>query len=208
MRITSIEPQKRHSKRFNLYIDGEFFCGISEDTIVRKNLKIGQTFTKAELDNLLQEEQYSKAFDKALHLLAYRPRSEKEIKDKLEKKDFHSKIIKRVIKELKKEDLLNDEKFTQLWIANRNLLKPSGKYVLEKELRQKGVKEDIIRKIIAQELDKEQELKLALKAAEKKKQIYQALPRLERQQKMSQFLARRGFSWETIKKVLNQLEPF
>lgn len=203
--VTSIEPQKRRKKRFNLYIDAEFFCGLSEDTIVRRNLKVGQSFTKKELDKLLLDEQYSKAFDKALRFLGYRPRSEKEIKDKLTLKDFHPKIIDKVIKELKGKGLLNDEEFSRLWIKSRKSLRPSGKYILERELKQKGIDKEIIDKIMAKEINEDEELNLALQAARKKKKGYKRLPQLKFNQKMSQFLARRGFSWNIIKKVLEKL---
>ncbi len=206
MKITSIEPQTRRKKRFNIYVDGEFFCGLSQETIIRKSLKIGQKLTKKSVEKLLFEDQYSKAFNKALRFLGYRMRTKKEIKNKLEEKDFHPKIIEKVIKELKKENLLNDKEFARSWIRTRKALKPSGTYMIKKELQQKGISNAIIKEVIDKELSEEEQLKIALNAALKKKPIYQKLPKREFNQKISQFLARRGFPWNIIKKVLDKIK--
>ena len=69
------------------------------------------------------------------------------------------------------------------------------------ELRQKGIDKIIIEKAI----NKVDELPLATKLAQKKLKVYKNLPRAEFYQKMSAYLARRGFSWETIKKVVGAL---
>lgn len=41
--ITALEPQKNSKRRYNLYLDGEFKCGITEDSVAVFRLKAGQT---------------------------------------------------------------------------------------------------------------------------------------------------------------------
>jgi SOS response regulatory protein OraA/RecX len=55
-------------------------------------------------------------------------------------------------------------------------------------------------------LPEDKEFEIAFKTASKKAKIYKSLPKQEFNQKLSAFLARRGFSWEIIKKVLDKLK--
>ena len=40
--ITAIEAQKRNKDKVNLYLDGEFACSLTAESVVRARLKIGQ----------------------------------------------------------------------------------------------------------------------------------------------------------------------
>jgi SOS response regulatory protein OraA/RecX len=73
------------------------------------------------------------------------------------------------------------------------------------ELKQKGVKEEIIKKILKEDYNKDKEVELAKKVALKKVKVYQNLPEEEFRQKMLGFLQRRGFDWGVIKEVLDEL---
>ena len=48
------------------------------------------------------------------------------------------------------------------------------------------------------------EIELAKKAVEKKLRLWKNLPPEEFRQKLTGFLARRGFDWETIKKTIDE----
>ncbi len=103
-----------------------------------------------------------------------------------------------MIKKLKQLRQINDKEFAKWWVDQRTTFRPRGKFGLTMELRQKGIDKEIIRKAV----EKMDELPLAEKLAQKKAKSLKNLPREERYQKLSAYLARRGFSWETIKKVV------
>lgn len=205
-KITSIEPQKKHKGRFNIYLDYEFALGLSEEIIVREELKEGQNLTKEKISELLFKDQGAKAYLKALRFLHFRMRSEQEMRKKLKEKEFDPQIIEKTIKRLKKENLINDQEFCRMWIRNRIALRPSGSYILHQELRQKGISDEVISKILKEFFKKDEEFNLALLAAEKKKESWKGLSRLEFSKKMAGFLARRGFSWEIIKRILDKFK--
>lgn len=204
-KITKIEPQKKRKGRFNIYVDDEFACGLSEETIIDEGISEGQKLQDIDIEKLLEKDQSAKAYNKALRFLGYRVRSEKEIRDKLIEKEFHPKIIEKTILKLKKTGQIDDEEFARTWIEDRCAVKPSGKYLIIRELKQKGVRQEIIDKVLKKMLPEEKEIILALKVAQKKAKVYKALPRQEFNQKISAHLARRGFSWEIIKRILNKL---
>lgn len=47
--ITAIEAQKRNKDKVNLYLDGEFACSLTAESVVRARLKIGQELSEERL---------------------------------------------------------------------------------------------------------------------------------------------------------------
>ena len=128
--------------------------------------------------------------DKVFRFLSYRPRSAKEIQDYLKKKTPSEKKSLEIIKRLKEMKLFNDQEFCQWWIEQRNTFRPRGKRALWYELRQKGIDEKLAKPMIEEMVN---ELDLAKKVLKKKNGT---------RTQLTGFLARRGFSWQTIKEVL------
>ena len=90
--ITSIEPQKKRSGRFNIFLDGEFAFGIDENVLVKNAIKKGQELSNVQIAKIIKDNELAKLFDKSLRFLSYRPRSEKETVDYLAKKSPEKKI--------------------------------------------------------------------------------------------------------------------
>lgn len=151
---------------------------------------------------------FSELLEKYLNLsyryLAIRNRSEKEIRDYLVKKKAPQEIIDEIIKLLTEKKFLNDENFARSWILNRARLKPKGKILLQIELKQKGIAENIIKKVL-QEVQEEipDELTQAKQLIAKRMERMQGKTRDEIYQKVGGFLARRGYSWEIVKKAID-----
>lgn len=200
-RITKIKPQK-NKKRVNVYLDGKFAFGLPTETAVEVGLKVGQELSGEETEALIFKNEFQKLLDRAYHFLSFRPRSEKEIKDFLKKKGATERISEKIIKKLKRLRYLDDLKFAYWWVEQRISFRPRGKIALKMELRQKGVDQEIASQVIEEKIE---ELPLAKKAARKKIKIYQNLSPGKFRQKMSAFLSRRGFSWQTIKMVLEEI---
>ncbi|MBU3956917.1 RecX family transcriptional regulator [Patescibacteria group bacterium] len=200
-KITRIKAQK-NKKRVNIYLDGKFAFGLDADNFLKAGLKVGQNLTQKQIDDLVFKNEFQKLLNRALRLISRRPRSEKEIHDYLRRKKSPPELIEKVIKKLKQLKQVNDLEFARWWVEQRSTFRPRGKFGLKMELRQKGVNEKIIKQVID---EKVKELPLAQKLAQKKFKTYKNLPREERYQKMSAFLARRGFSWEIIKEVVGAL---
>jgi len=199
--ITSIKPQKNR-KRFNIYLDGKFAFALSAEALVKADLKIDQETTEKDVEILRYKDSRDKLYNKALKFLSYRPRSEREVRDYLEKKGGDTKIVEEITGKLKKQNLVDDHAFTTWWIEQRSRFRPKGKHLLWLELLKKGIKKEIIEDSLFSE---KEELDLAKKAARKKVKSYKNLEPLEFRQKMTAFLARRGFNWEVIKKVLEEI---
>ncbi|MFH1841099.1 MAG: regulatory protein RecX [Candidatus Shapirobacteria bacterium] len=131
-------------------------------------------------------------WEKVTRFLSFRPRSEKEVADYLVRKKIP---LGPIIKKLKRLKLLDDREFARWFLEQRASFKPKGKMALKQELYQKGIARELVEELLA-EVDEASE---ARKIMEKKK----LLP-----EKMMALLARRGFSWETIKDVQREKKFF
>ncbi|MDH4071249.1 MAG: RecX family transcriptional regulator, partial [Ignavibacteria bacterium] len=88
MRITRIEAQKRRPGRKSIFLDGAFAIGISDETLLRSGLRTGDSLEPEALKELQDLEEVSDARTSALRLLGRRPRSTKELTDRLRRKQY------------------------------------------------------------------------------------------------------------------------
>ncbi|HAD07377.1 MAG TPA: RecX family transcriptional regulator, partial [Anaerolineaceae bacterium] len=126
----------------NVYLDGEFAFGLSR--IVAAWLRVGQTLNDEKIRSLQQEETREVAYQRALHYLSFRPRSEAEVRRKLIEKGFDQPLVEEIVERLKAERWLGDADFARMWTENRTTFRPRSRRLLRFELRQRGVSEDHI----------------------------------------------------------------
>lgn len=145
-------------------------------------------------------------YNKALKFLSYRPRSEKEVKDNLKKKKASDSTIDLIIKKLKEQKFLNDSEFTRWWIEQRTLVKPMGKRLIKIELTKKGIEKELIDEVLNNlEEVVHDELAMARDLVERRIKKYKGLDRQKIYQRLGGFLSRRGFDYDTIKKVIDDI---
>jgi regulatory protein len=196
-RITALTVQKRNPDRVNVYLDGEFAFGLSR--IVAAWLEQGRSLSQQEIEELIQKDTSEVAFQQAVRLLDYRPRTGQEIRQKLLQKRFEPGQIEKVVERLNAANLIQDEKFAAAWVESRNQFRPSSQRVLRYELRSKGIDEEIIEEAMQGSVE---DLELAQRAAQKMIRRLTSLDWQEFRKKLSAFLARRGFSYETVAQVV------
>ena len=200
--VTSIRPQKKR-KRFNIYLDGEFAFGVSDKILVKAGLAVNGRISEKEIEKLKKQDQQGGLYDQALRFLSYRPRSEKEVRDYLQKKGGPIGTTEGIISELKKQDLIDDRAFTEWWLEQRKTFRPRGKFALMMELKQKGIDEELIKDALERLID---EASLVKRLIEKRAKNYKNLDQRSFRRKMIGFLARRGFNWPIIQKVLEEMK--
>lgn len=197
--ITAIEVQKKDPNRVNLYLDGEFVFGLAR--IVAAWLKVGQQLDDEKLAKLQAEDARERAYQQAMLFLSYRARSEREIRQNLHKHEVPEAVIEETLERLRRERLADDDQFARMWVENRNTFRPRSRRVLSLELRQKGLEDDAIQSVL-QGVD---EPSLAYEAARKRVNRIQGLEWNEFRKKLSEYLARRGFPYETIATTVSRL---
>lgn len=123
--------------------------------------------------------------------------------DRLLRHGFEKITIDLTIDRLLEQKFLNDIEFAKSWIESRQKYKGKSKFILKRELQKKGIEEEIIEKLLN---ESEDDFKVAKDLFERKKGRYEHLPKMGFKAKISQYLGRRGFSWDIIKEVLKESE--
>jgi regulatory protein len=198
--ITALKAQKKNPNRINIYLDGEYAFGLAR--IVAAWLKIGQILSEEDIERLKQQDTFEVAYQKSLRFLSYRPRSETEMRRKLNEQGFEAAVIDSTIQRLKENNLLGDERFAQDWVENRSAFRPRSKRLLALELRQKGVAEEEIQKALA---ETEDENNLAYQTAVAYARRLASVDWETFRKRLGAYLARRGFSYGTIAPVLRRV---
>ena len=199
VKITDLQPQKRNPDRLNVYLDGEFGFGIAR--ALAPWLQVGGNLEPDQIRKLQQQDEEEQAYQKSLHYLSYRNRSETEIRRHLEKKELSSSAISAALDRLKDQSLVDDLSFAQEWVENRNTFRPRGKKALSSELYQKGISREIIQEVL-EDLD---ERELAMQLAQKKIERVKDLEQMDFQKKLYGYLSRKGFHYGLCKEIVQEL---
>ena len=199
-KITAIEVQKKNPNRVNIYLDDQFAFGLSR--IVAAWLSAGQTLSDEKIAALQVDDAREVAMQKALRFLGYRPRSLQEVRANLEKHEIPEVVIESTLKRLQENGLLNDYEFAQAWVENRNTFRPRSRRALSMELRRKGLDDEIVQKVLDENVNEDA---LALEAARNYVRKVQGLEWQEFRQKLGGFLGRRGFSYGVTAQALRQI---
>lgn len=197
--ITALEIQKRNKERVNVYLDNEY--AFSLDVMQAAMLRKGQTLTEAEVTALQDDDAVVKAVDRALRFLAYRPRSEQEVRRNLTEKEIPEAVIDAAVDRLRNLGYLDDRAFALFWIENRSTFKPLSPRALRYELRQKGVPDTIISDLLA-DVDASD---AAYQAARKRLQRLRGTDHSTFRSKINTFLQSRGFTYDIIREITEQL---
>ena len=207
MKITAITSQVKDPNRVNIIVDGQYRFSLDVFQVGELGVRLGKDYTEAELLGLETESTFGKLYAKALQYCMMRLHSAKEIRDYLwrktrdvktkdgvVRKGVSAEVTERVFGRLEEKGYINDEVFARHWIEQRHLTKGASKRKLMSELRGKGVDIGLIEQLLhSSSRNDEDELR---KMIEKKRGRYSD------EQKLIQYLARQGFSFDDIKQAL------
>ncbi len=205
-KITAIEEQARHKDRVNVHVDGTFALGLFADVAVTLGLKVGQEMTPERLVELADAELRRKAKEDAYRLLSFRARTEKEIVDKLKRREYDEAIIADTVAYLHEQSLLDDADFAARFAATRS--RTHGDRAITMELRQKGVDAATIKQTLAEGAEvagEDAEYDTVYALAERRVGADPKDKSPSAKQKLWAFLARRGFGSDVIKRVVARL---
>ncbi len=193
-------------------VDGVYRFSLDVFQVADLGIRIGKEYTEQELVELETESQFGKLYGRALEYTMIRPHSAREVRDYLWRKTRTTKyksrqgeikeregvsqaVADRVFDRLTEKGYIDDEKFARFWVENRNQRKGSSARKLRSELQAKGVENGVIDAALG-ETSRSDEDELAKMIAKKRS-------RYPDEQKLMQYLARQGFSYDDIKTALS-----
>ncbi len=201
MIITDIQEQTKQKNRVSIFIDGKFAFGMDKNDLSFMGLKTGMELTTERYDYIVDNTVYVKAYQKADRFIGFKMRTEKEVRDKLKEDEYSPDIIERVIASMLKYKYIDDEAFSLMYAKDCRKLKKWGPQRIKSELFKKGVNENIIDKALS-ELNIEDTDQIIEGLLEKR--IKNTPIDLKEKQRHFNFLLRRGFNAEDIKRVIEK----
>ena len=140
----------------------------------------------------------------ALYLLELRDRSVGEIKDKMRRKKFSNDEIVKTIDFLLLKNFLDDKKFADRFMKEKRDLQHWGSYRIKMELRKKHISDEIIDELFSNQSEN-LEIENAKEAADLWRRKNSNCPPEKIYQRLGSYLSRRGFSYDIVKDIINDL---
>lgn len=138
------------------------------------------------------------AREKAMDILLYRMRSEKELYQKLLEKGFPEEECADALAYVKSYGYVNDAEYARQYVSSRSMNK--GRNVLRRELREKGIADEFIEEAL-EELPESDEviMRLLIKKCGEPHKLEE-----KEYRRVYAFLMRRGFSTSAVISTMNE----
>jgi regulatory protein len=200
-KITRLEKGKGREKRVKIYLDGGYACTLLIEVVLKEGLRVGQDLCDSQIEALTGKDRSQRCYNAAARYLAYRPRSEAEIKQRLQRHGFDTESAEKTLKILKKQGLIDDTAFAQFWKDNREFFSPRSRRLTGLELRHKGLSSDIIEQVTGEIDDSESAYRAALSKARRLSPAdYRDFRR-----RLGAYLGRRGFGYSVINDTVTRV---
>lgn len=153
--------------------------------------------------NQQQNSNYRHAFNTALRILTGRDHFKSELVHKLKQRGFAADDIEKAVAECERLDYLNDERSARIYLGQL-VRKGYGIKRIDYELNKKGLRGERIHNIISESISGADELEGARRILNKYTRRFEREQDLKkRRNKIYRFFHSRGFSPETIRKLMN-----
>jgi regulatory protein len=175
------------------------------DDVAALGLSPGAEVDAAVLQAVQERSLRLAAGEAARRLLSVRPRSEKELRDRLRRRGIPEPVVAAVIADLRAQGWVDDRRFADAWVRDRIALRPSGRLRLRHELTRRGVSREVVEATLADALPPSEELALAREVASARAGRYRDLPAPTAARRLAGVLLRRGFAAPVVARVLQDL---
>ena len=147
-----------------------------------------------------------RTMNRAVKLLAAKPRSIGELRERLLEKNWtNAEIVERVIAKLEEYKYLDDQQFASDLAASKLRQKPQGKRRLLQSMSQKKLSKEDVDSAIKSAFEKLPETELIDRAIEKRLRLKGKPETLEDKKKFFDHLLRQGFDYGLIRERMNDL---
>ena len=200
MIITALERQKRR-QRVNVYgEDGRFLLAVNLALAQDAGLHSGMELSEAQVEALRREDARHQAYEAALRLLAYRPRSERELRQRLARRGIERPLIEGALARLRGQGYLDDQAFARFWTETREATSPRSRRLIRSELLYKGVSPDAAAAAVAGVEDDD----AAYRAAARRLRSLPLDDFESFRRRLGGFLVRRGFSYDVARRTIDR----
>ena len=205
--ITSIRGCPDDPARVSIRVGTQRVGRVLIETKVRHQLEVGTAWTESLAQALGEEIDRGNAYRAAVRILTRRAKSSGELRRKLREYKHESDAVEWAIGRLIELGVLNDEEYARMVVRSQLSRKPAGRRLLSGKLREKGIEQTIIDRVLDEALEERDPVadarKLATQAARSISDRHEPEVRVRR---ITGRLARRGFDFDVIRRVVDELD--
>jgi regulatory protein len=205
--VTRIGSQRKKPERVSIFVDGAFALGVHRDVLLDHPLRRGEAVSAEQLGEMAAADEFIRARKRALDLLAYRPRTEREVRDRLSRDGFSDAPVESAVARMLELGYVDDASFAVEFAASRFRSRGYGRHRLERELRTRGIAPATAQEAaFAAVGEGEDEYDRALEFAHKRMRTLGAEADVrKRRKKLFDALMRRGYGPDLIRRVADEV---
>lgn len=186
--------------RARVFVDGEFWAEIDANVALERGLYEGVALSYEELDEARVAGERALAMSRALNFLAYRARSEKEVRDRLVRYGYGGDTVDGVLERLSELGYLDDMGFART--AAREKARKYGPRRVSADLMRGGVGGEIAQAAVEEAFQEHSERDVAREAAARRYNTFEGSDAQAR--RVYGFLMRRGFSADVCAEIARE----
>lgn len=198
MKILSVSRLRRSLYRLD-FEDGDS-VEVDVRTFDESGFRQGSDLTEEQLNTLIATSQYNRARERALYLLGLRDYACKELEQKLYT-EATPEVAAAVVERLREVGLLDDERYAARLARSLSEVKHYPRRRIEQELRHRGISSMLIQTVLSELEGEDSEQALALL----QKKYYNKLNDPDSRRRVIAALARRGFSYGSIRRAMDEM---
>lgn len=195
--ITGVRERRGRAR---VFVDGEFWAEIDANVALERGLYEGVALSYEELDEARVAGERALAMSRALNFLAYRSRSEKEVRDRLVRYGYGGDTVNGVLGRLAELGYLDDVGFART--AAREKARKYGPRRVSADLMRGGVKGEIAQAAVEEAFQEQSERDVAREAAARRYNTAEGSDAQAR--RVYGFLMRRGFSADVCAEIARE----
>ncbi len=194
------EVRRRWGKLYSVRTSSGRTFLVLKDALGERYLKRDASLDAGDLEALAGPLARTAGMALAYRLLAARDRTEREIRNALDKEGITTpEVVGDIIDTLRRQGYLDDRRLASHFVRFTLGHKPSGPHLLRRKLRAAGVREEVIEEELGEDLPPERERELALALARRK--LRGARDRAQAVRRIHGLLSRRGFSERVVNEI-------
>jgi len=203
--ITQILEQKRRPNRRNVHLDGAFAFGCNINVIAKFRLRVGMQLTADEVAQIQLGEVKQECFDTAIHFLESRLHSRMELRRKLARREYGDPVLDATLDDLARLGYVNDARFAQTKALAAAQRKQHGRRRAMLELLKSGVTGETARRAVEDVYGMTDSTGIARALAMKQAPRLRRLDPLVARRRLAGMLQRRGFDYDSIRPVIDEV---
>ncbi|MEM9996100.1 MAG: RecX family transcriptional regulator [Bacteroidota bacterium] len=205
--VTRLVQQQKNTDRVSVFLDGAFAFGLTKDLAVTEGLRKGRALTVAEQEALLVRDEGLRARRKALDVLSYKARTSSELRRKLRDTGFGEPAIEAALARMEELGYLDDAAYAHAYAKGRFAGRGYGPQRIRSDLMKRGLDRRHIDAALADLAEPDDLVETALRHGRKRwdRLASESDPR-KRTKKTYDFLLRRGYGFDTARRVVETLQ--